>query len=323
MFHGAMLTLIARGQSDPIRQRALTEEGLAIYKELGDQNGEAAGLYALGVAANMNSDPKALPLLLQSLALYRSVNDKTDICDVLIVISQVSGDPSQRQACLEEALALARERGDAITMAGALDNLGILAMDLGNFPQAHAWLEESLEHQLPLGVPGYITTLHYLGKLAISEDNLAQAHAYADEVRAMSKKAGMTMAWQYLWLLSDLGYIALREGDILQAKETFDLSIQQFQKANTLIGVVYAIEGLASLHVNQGQTERAVQLFAWTDAMREMIGNPRPPREQASVERDLKVIHSKIDDTEFTRLSAEGRTMTSEQAIALALKELS
>ena len=55
--------------------------------------------------------------------------------------------------------------------------------------------------------------------------------------------------------------------------------------------------------------------------MREKMGNPRPPVEQAPVERDLAVIHSKIGNTEFTRLSAEGRTMTVEQAIALALEE--
>ena len=121
------------GQSDPFRQRTLAEEGLAIYKELGYQSGEAAGLYALGVGENMYGDPDALSFLLQSLALYRAINDKTDICDVLIVISQVSKDPVQRQACLEEALALAHERGDAITMAGALDSLGISSNGLRQF----------------------------------------------------------------------------------------------------------------------------------------------------------------------------------------------
>jgi hypothetical protein len=97
----SVLAVWQSGMSDRIRQRALAEEGLAIYKELGNRPGEAAGLYALGVAANMRHDPDALSLLLQSLALYRSIHDKTDICDVLIVISQVSKDPTQRQACLE------------------------------------------------------------------------------------------------------------------------------------------------------------------------------------------------------------------------------
>jgi len=318
----ALSILAGVGQGDSIRQPARAEESLAIYKELVNQNGEAAGLYALGVAAIFSSDPKeGLSLLLQSLALYRSINDKTDICDVLIVISQVSRDPTQQQACLEEALALARERGDAITMAGALDNLGRLATDSGNFPKARAWFEESLKLQLPLGAPGYITTLRYFSTLAMYEGNLEQARAYNDEVRAMSKNAGTTMTWQYLWSLADLGYIELMEDNIVQAKEMLTLAIQQFQKANNLIGVVYAIEGLVSLNVNQEHFEPAAQLFAWTDAMREKIGDQLPPVEQNSVERDLAVIHSRLNDEEFASLSANGHTMTLEQAIALALDE--
>ena len=90
-----------------------------------------------------------------------------------------------------------------------------------------------------------------------------------------------------------------------------------------MIVLVYAIEGVASLNVHQGYRERATLLFAWTDAMREMIGDHRPPVEQASVEKDLAVIHTQLDDEEFTSLSAEGCTMTVEQAIALALEESS
>ncbi len=318
-----VLSLLAGvGQSDRIRQHARAEESLAIYKELGNQKGEAASLYALGVTANFSSDQRAgLALLLQSLALYRSIDDKTDICDVLIVMSQASKDPTRQQACLEEALALARARGDAITMAGALDGLGNLATNLGNFPQARAWLEESLELQLPLGAPGFVSTLGYLIKLGIYDGDVVAARAYGDEVHSMTKNAGMTMSWPYLWSLANLGYIALRAGDIAQAKEMFRLTIQQFQKANGLIGIVYAVEGLASLKVNQEHFERATKLFAWADAMREKMGDTRPPIEQDSVERDLAIIHSKIDDATFESLSAEGRAMTVEQAIELAKKE--
>ncbi len=55
--------------------------------------------------------------------------------------------------------------------------------------------------------------------------------------------------------------------------------------------------------------------------MRERIGDHRPPVEQASVEKDLVVIHSKLDDAEFAHLSAEGYRMTVEQAIDLALED--
>jgi len=233
----------------------------------------------------------------------------------------VSGDEIQRHACLEEALALARERGDAITMAGALDNLGNLALFRGDFSLARARFEDSLELQLPLGAPGYIGTLQLLSKLGMYEGKLAEARTYWNEVNTMSKQYGLAMSVPYLWTLANVGYINLREGNLVQAREMFSLSIQQFQKANNLIGIVYAMEGLASLYVMQGQAERAARLFAWADAKREEIGDQRPPIEQASVDRDLAVIRSKLNRDDYAKLSAEGSTMTIEQAIAVALED--
>jgi hypothetical protein len=39
------------------------------------------------------------------------------------------------------------------------------------------------------------------------------------------------------------------------------------------------------------------------------------------VERDLEVIHSRLDDSDFARLWAEGQSMTVDEAVALALEE--
>ena len=118
-----------------------------------------------------------------------------------------------------------------------------------------------------------------------------------------------------------MAYAILRQGDIPTARELFQEGIRGMQKADLLIGLVFAVEGLASLYVHEAQLERAVRLFAWTEAMRENMGDPRPPVEKASIERDLAVIHSKLDDAEFANFTAEGRTMTVEQAIASALEE--
>jgi hypothetical protein len=131
----------------------------------------------------------------------------------------------------------------------------------------------------------------------------------------------MTLSWQYVWTLVDLGYIELWEGNMAQAKAIFGQSIQQFQKADRFAGVIYAIEGLAGLHVRQELFERATRLLAWADAMREKIGDRRPPIEQASVDRDLAVIRSKLNRDDYAKVSAEGSTMTIEQAIAVALED--
>jgi len=51
------------------------------------------------------------------------------------------------------------------------------------------------------------------------------------------------------------------------------------------------------------------------------IGDPRPPVEQASVERHLEVIHSKLSGSDFAKLSTEGQRLTLDEAVALALEE--
>src|SRR5262249_52092216 len=111
-----------------------------------------------------------------------------------------------------------------------------------------------------------------------------------------------------------------RQGDIQKARALFADNIQSTQKANLTIALVYTVEGVASLYANQAHPERAAWLFAWADIMREKIGDHRPPLEQASVERDLATLHSALNDDEYAKLSTEGRTMTIEQVIALALE---
>jgi hypothetical protein len=73
--------------------------------------------------------------------------------------------------------------------------------------------------------------------------------------------------------------------------------------------------------VRQELFERATRLLAWADAMREKIGDRRPPIEQASVDRDLAVMRAKLNRDDYAKLSAEGSTMTVEQAIAVALED--
>jgi hypothetical protein len=43
------------------------------------------------------------------------------------------------------------------------------------------------------------------------------------------------------WSRINLAYTILRQGDIIQAKERFGFSIQQFHKVNNMIGMVYTI----------------------------------------------------------------------------------
>ena len=67
----------------------------------------------------------------------------------------------------------------------------------------------------------------------------------------------------------------------------------------------------------EGSTKLAQE---YADAVGEKIGDHRPPFEQASVENDLAVIHSKVKDDEYSKLYTEGQALTTEQVIPLGLE---
>lgn len=120
-------------------------------------------------------------------------------------------------------------------------------------------------------------------------------------------------------MLVRMGYIALRQGDVAEARATFEQSLTGYKAAGSNIGIAFVLEGLASLAVAQSRPELALRLFAWADATQEVIDDVRPLVEQADVDRDIITIHSRLNETVFSAAYAEGRAMPMEQAIAEAL----
>jgi hypothetical protein len=121
------------------------------------------------------------------------------------------------------------------------------------------------------------------------------------------------------WVQAHLAYSELRQGDHLKAMQLFKVCIRQFQKADIGTGLIFIMEGLASLYTHRGQSERAARLFAWADVHRLKGGDLRPPVEQSSVERDLQAIHSQLDEAIFNTARDEGSAMSLDQALAFAL----
>ena len=220
-----------------------------------------------------------------------------------------------------EAVELFRESGDLERVAGYLTFLAQKTIWEGDFSSHVAsWLEEAQIIYAQLGhKSGQADTLDLSGRLALWQGNYEPARSLFEESAALHEQTGSLLSAS--WSRANLAFVILRLGETVQAQSLFKNVILHFQGTNNVIGVVYVIEGLASLYVNQAQPERATRLFAWADAMREKIGDHRPPVEQASVVKDLAVIHSQLDDATFAKLWENGSILSLEQAIALALEE--
>ena len=295
-------------------------QGLQMALTLSDKQAEARSLHLLGALIVVQGKvEEGIRLLEQSLDLYRTLGHKFGQANVLSTLANNSNNRERAAAFARESLQLNRELGNLSGIADSLVTLARLTIWSGDFSSPAAWLEEALS--IVRQVSDQTTeesVLMIYGVFSYWQSNYRQAHAYYKEVIQLNERLGdhFTGIWAHVFM----AYTLLRQGAIGQARELFEECIQRAYKAGWRINLVFALEGLASLNVNQGQSERAVRLFAWADAMRENIGDHRPPVEQNSVERDLAVIHSNLNDADFLRLSEEGQSMTLEEAVALALE---
>jgi predicted ATPase/class 3 adenylate cyclase len=307
-------------QGDFSETIALAQQSLEMARTLSDKQTEALSLAFLGTfMATQGNVGEGTPLMEQALSIYRSLGDKIGQADTTEWLATNNNDLERSIAYTKESLVLARELGDLAGIVSHLCWLSRLVFWMGDFTSPSLWLEEALSIARQLGDQGgQIYVISTYGEFSYWQGNYPQAIAYFENAIQSSEKLGEH--YQGLWMQVKLAYTVLRQGDIQQAREMFEDGIRDMQKADLVIGLVFAIEGLASLYVNQDQPERAAQLFAWADAMREKIGDHRPPVEQTSVERDLAVIHSKVNDAEYAELCAQGQAMTVERAVALALE---
>jgi predicted ATPase len=305
-------------------REALTAAGqsLQMARALSDKQSEAFSLSFLGILTiTQGSVGEGVPLLEQSLALYRELGDKVGQANAMEWLSINSSDPEFAVDMIKGSLELNRELGDLTGVANSLIWLAQLTVWRGDFSSPAPWLEEAISISHRLGaqvIEAYALSVY--GTLAYWQGEYQEACAYYKELILLNEKTGNH--YTTLWARVHIAYAVLRQGNVPQARQLFNEGIQSTQKAGLMIASVFAVEGLASLNANYGGPARAAQLFAWADAMREKMGDRRPSIEQAAVERDLDVIHSQLDDSEFVRVSAEGQGLTIEEAVALALQEI-
>ncbi len=308
-------------QGELAESRTLAEAALDIYQESGDVRGEAHCLDTLGtIICFLDDFETGRAMILESLRLYRTLGDQEGIATALLDLGSVadSRDKVRTSAYLQESLAIFRERGDVMGMGYALSELGRVMIWQGEFEQAQHWLEESWQVQESIGGPEPMVLLH-LGVLALRRGDHEQARIYFEQGLAACQATGSTAI--ALWSIAHLGFVYLGEGEEECAQATFAEVQQRFREMGSKIGVVYALEGLASLAVRQHEWERAVRLYAWADGVRTSIGDQRPPVEQAGVERDYAAIRAQLTDDAIAAATAAGRGMTIEQAVAFAREQ--
>jgi len=305
-----------RQQGNLEEARRIAEQGVELARSISEQQVKAFSLLGLGAVIITQGDfRKGTPILEQSLALYKSLGDKFGQTQALELLYINKNDLELSKSYVLESLKLHRELGNLWGVALALSELAHRTVWGGDYSLAEQWLQEAqtIYHQLG-DLSGEAWVWQKSGTLAYWQGDYQQASSHYEESIRLGEVSGNYS--NNLWARTNLAYAVLRLGDIPRAKDLFKLSAQRFQKATNLIGLAFVMEGMASLYANQGQAERAAQLFSWADGIREQIDDHRQPVEQISVDRDLAVIRTQCSATVFDNACISGREMSIEQAIA-------
>jgi predicted ATPase/DNA-binding CsgD family transcriptional regulator len=139
---------LATHQGDYERAVALLEEGMALFKELGDQPGVATSLVHLGNMALHGGDHERVRVLRREAeALRLELSDRQSKGLLLYFLGFAAldeGEHDRAVALSEEGVALNRELGDLLGMALCLTVLGVTALEQDDPERAAALYEEDL-----------------------------------------------------------------------------------------------------------------------------------------------------------------------------------
>ncbi|MGE5263485.1 MAG: tetratricopeptide repeat protein, partial [Acidobacteriota bacterium] len=288
------------------------------------QRGLAMALVGLSYMAWYHANHATWRALIEEgLTLFRVVGDKWGIGYALTsqgIFTYHEGDYTMARNLLNEGLGAFRETLDKWGIALALDWRGASALGLADYAAARADLEEDLALNRELGDKwNTANALNRLGEVARSQGEDTRALSLYEETIAIHRELGSK--WGLCFSLHNLGHVELHLGNPKRAAALFKEALTFNQERQDFLGTASCLAGLASAAVANGNPARAVQLFGATQALLDKLGGVLAPSDFREFERHLASARARLDNSMYAAAWAAGQTLTLEDALALAMVE--
>ena len=323
LFSACLLTMV---QGEHRRASAFGAQCLAIWRTQQDKPLIARILQLVGLTAAMEVKlDEARAFIEEGLTLYRELQDAHGLADMLwkygyVLIRQQ--DYAAARGALEESIRLGQTSGNVVAITNAPVLIGEIVMCQGDYPVAQGLYEQGLQLARQHEISGNISfALTDLAAVLDMQGCYEQACAAYAEALTIIQKRGNTSAaaWQY----SGLGRVALHQQQWSAARTHFIASLHAFQQHADQIGVAVCLIGFAGIAEGQGQSERAAHLLGAVADIRPKIDGLMY-KEDLVVQRDyddlVAAVRRALGEEAFAAALANGRAMTLEQAVELALE---
>src|SRR5581483_11511227 len=223
------------------------------------------------------------------------------------------------ERCAIESLELARASGDDVPVPTALRGLSqaataAIALRQGKLKSAQRAYEAALEILADNNRWGVAQVSYGMGTLARARGDSEAAVRYYTEAMEIFRELD---AWpEIARCQAGIGWIAIAGGDFARARPSLAENLRLNQMCGQRLGIARGLEACAALAAASGQPEQAARLAGAACQLRESLGHGTGigPR----VEEVLEFARGQLG-TSAAALFAEGREMTPEDAIAVAL----
>lgn len=225
-------------------------------------------------------------------------------------------------ALLEESLELFRGLEDKLGAAYVLSSAGFAAIGQAQHEKGIALLEEAVGLSLEVGEKwGAAYMLCFLATVWRSRGNHGRAKRLAERALALSREAGDKQGISIaLYLLAGLAQV---ERDHEQATRLFEEGLELSTEVGDETNVAYCLEGLATVAALEGKVVRAARLWGTAEAILsriEVAGYIYAP-DRTLYQSQAVAAREALGEEAFKAVWAEGRTMTSEEAVEYALSK--
>ncbi len=247
--------------------------------------------------------------------------ERANVLNAAGVLAFYQGDYPAARARHEESLAIRRQLGDRRGVAESLSNLGTAARAQGDVVSARALHEEALAIRRELGSQGSIArSLNNLGNVALDQDDFPAARALYEESLAITRELGDR--WSIANSLNNLGDVAYSQGDYSAAGALHQESLGMVRELRDPKGIAYSLQSLATVIAALGSQVRAARIWGAAERLREEIGSPIPFNDRPRYDQRVAAARAALGDgAAFDRARQDGRALTLEQAIELALEQ--
>jgi len=228
----------------------------------------------------------------------------------------------EARSYLVEALEIARNHEDKLTLGWALVHLGIVLSALEEYDLAQSLLEECVaitKGSRNVGITVAGMALSFLGDIYVVRNNEVHAREVYEEGIKLLRETNNSNNLAYA--VRRFGYLALKEADYKRANVLFRESLIRNQELGHQIGIAGAMTGLAKLALEVGNLSRAAQLYGIIEDRLAALALPLYITDQVEFNHGMSMLHTRLDEKTYAKFWTKGKALSLDEAIAFALGE--